>query len=174
MGTRKRWTSEDDAILVANYGKEPLQKIQAMLSLQRSEKSINMHAWTMGLLSGPPRENCQEKLLVALKEAKEGSGKDLANRAKIPEGSARVAMHLLRAKGLAHIGRIIRMRQHGKTSTFFVYRWGPGQDATEIEEIDVRKPQIPIPPRDEITAALFGVVPDFKFRPIPSRVYQQE
>lgn len=173
MGTRKRWSQDDDSILFANYGKIPLQKIQEMLSSQRTAKSIEMHAWSIGIMSGSPRENCQEKLLEVLKEVKECSRDEMSKRAKIPEGSVSSAMHLLRAKGLVHIGRILKAKKRGKTTTFYLYRFGPGQDATEVEELRNTEPEFSIPRRDEITAALFGIAPEVNFSPVPSRIYQQ-
>lgn len=168
------WSPQDEEILLKKYNSLPISELKELLSAPRSTKAIDIHACRLGLCRRSSKMTQDDRVLQAINELNIATAAELSFKTKIWEGAVNMAMRRLRERGLVHVLRRCFEMKRGTPHRFFIYRAGPGVDAVQWERVDqIPKPTSTVPPRDEITAALFGIAPEVNFSPVPSRIYQQ-
>ncbi|MGV0128863.1 hypothetical protein [Burkholderia gladioli] len=168
------WSPQDEEILLTKYSSLPISELKELLSAPRSTKAIDIHAQRLGLCRRSSKTSQDDRVLQAINELNVATAAELSFKTKICEVAVNMVMRRLRKRGLAHVSRRYLGVKRGMPCRFFLYRAGPGVDAAEWEPVaELPKVANAVPPRDEITAALFGIAPEVNFSPVPSRIYQQ-
>lgn len=168
------WSHQDEEILLKKYNSLPMSELKELLSSPRSTKAIDIHACRLGLCRRSSKTTQDDRVLQAINELNVATAAELSFKTKICEVDVNRVMRRLRDRGLAHVLHRYLGVKRGAPYRFFIYQAGPGVDAIQWERVDqIPKPTSAVPPRDEITAALFGIAPEVNFSPVPSRIYQQ-